>query len=288
MSTTPRSLILSLMLGAEARGHTELGVRELLAACALFSLPGNTVRVALARAVAADLLVTPRRGSYALGPAARPLAHEVSRWRHAESLMTTWTGDWVAIHVGASGRSDRPALRARERAFGLLGFAEFERGLHLRPDNLTGGSDALRQRLQALLPPGIGSGTLFVLRDLAPEDEQRARRLWDTAALDAMYRCTTARLSAWLDNTHALSLDQAARESFEIGHQAIRQLMFDPLLPEPLIDAEARTRFMKAVARFDDVGQAIWQRFLAAARGQDRLGVPVPPFPLCQPQETTP
>lgn len=288
MNPSPRSLILSLMLGAETRGSTELSVRELLAACALFGLPGNTVRVALARAVTAGLLATPRRGCYALGPEARPLAHEVGRWRRSAALMSSWTGEWIAIHVGATGRSDRTALRARERAFGLLGFAEFERGLHLRPDNLTGGVEALRTRLQALLPPGTEAGTMFVLRALAVSDEQRARQLWDTATLDSTYRETTARLSAWLDSAHTLALHQAARESFEIGHDAIRQLMFDPLLPAPLVDAQARTRFMHAVARYDDAGKAIWQRFLSATRSQGPLNDPLPSSILFTPQETMP
>lgn len=288
MNPSPRSLILSLMLGAETRGSTELSVRELLAACALFGLPENTVRVALARAVTAGLLATPRRGCYALGPEARPLAHEVGRWRRSAALMSSWTGEWIAIHVGATGRSDRTALRARERAFGLLGFAEFERGLHLRPDNLTGGVEALRTRLQALLPPGTEAGTMFVLRALAVSDEQRARQLWDTATLDSTYRETTARLSAWLDSAHTLALHQAARESFEIGHDAIRQLMFDPLLPAPLVDAQARTRFMHAVARYDDAGKAIWQRFLSATRSQGPLNDPLPSSILFTPQETMP
>ncbi len=275
MDPNPRSLILSLLLGAESRGDGELGVRELLAACSLFGLQENAVRVALARAVTAGLLQAARRGCYGLGPAARPLAQEVSRWRRTRAWMTDWRGDWIAVHVGASGRSDRTALRARERAFGLLGLAEFERGLHLRPDNLAGGAEALRARLQALLPPGIESGTLFMLHGLAGADERRARRLWDAAALDATYRDTTARLGAWLDVAATLPLHRAARESFELGHHAIRQLMYDPLLPAPLVDAQARTRFMDAVARFDDAGKAIWQRFLLAAREQAPLDGPL-------------
>ncbi len=276
MTPTPRSLILSLLLGAQSRGDPVLSVRELLAACALFDLPANAVRVALARAVTAGLLATPRRGCYTLGPEAQPLAHEISRWRHTQALMTDWTGDWIAIHVGATGRSDRPALNARERAFGLLGFAEFERGLHLRPDNLVGGTQALRTRLLALLPPGTEPGTLFALRDLSDDDEQRARRLWDTATLDATYLDTTARLEAWLDSADALPLDRAARESFAIGHDAIRQLMFDPLLPAPLIDAQARTRFIDAVTRYDAAGQAIWQRFLSTARSPGPVDTALP------------
>ncbi|MEW6706198.1 MAG: PaaX family transcriptional regulator C-terminal domain-containing protein [Pseudomonadota bacterium] len=266
MSPDARSLILNLVLGSEARGQPELGVRELLRACALFELPENSVRVALARAVAAGLLVAPRRGCYALGPQARPLADEVGRWRQIERLMVDWQGDWIAVHVGATGRSDRPGLRARERAFGMLGLAEFERGLHLRPNNLVGGAEAVRQRLRHLVPEGAETGTVFVLRDLCASDAAHACALWDTAALDAGYRDTTARLAAWLDHARTLPLERAAREAFELGHDAIRRVVFDPLLPAPLVDAGARSRFIKTVARHDDTGKAIWQRFLAQAR----------------------
>ena len=266
MSTDARSLVLSLILGAEARGDAALGVRELIAACALFDLPENNVRVALARAVAAGQLATPRRGAYALSAQSRPLADEVGRWRSLEDQIVEWRGDWLAVHVGATGRSDRPALRARERAFGILGLAEFERGLHLRPDNLAGGVASLRERLAHLVPQGTELGTVFVLGGLAAADAQRAAALWDAAALNAHYRDGTARLSAWLENARALPLERAARESFELGHAAIRSLVFDPLLPAPLVDAAARSRFIKTVARFDDAGKAVWQRFLKRVR----------------------
>ena len=266
MSTDSRSLVLSLILGAEARGDAALGVRELISACALFELPENNVRVALARAVAAGQLATPRRGAYALSAQSRPLADEVGRWRSLEDQIVEWRGDWLAVHVGATGRSDRPALRARERAFGILGLAEFERGLHLRPDNLAGGVASLRERLAHLVPQGTELGTVFVLGGLAAADAQRAAALWDAAALNAHYRDGTARLSAWLENARALPLERAARESFELGHAAIRSLVFDPLLPAPLVDAAARSRFIKTVARFDDAGKAVWQRFLKRVR----------------------
>ena len=222
--------------------------------------------VALARAVAAGQLATPRRGAYALSAQSRPLADEVGRWRSLEDQIVEWRGDWLAVHVGATGRSDRPALRARERAFGILGLAEFERGLHLRPDNLAGGVASLRERLAHLVPQGTELGTVFVLGGLAAADAERAAALWDAAALDAHYRDTTARLSAWLEGARALPLERAARESFELGHAAIRSLVFDPLLPAPLVDAAARSRFIKTVARFDDAGKAVWQRFLKRVR----------------------
>jgi len=283
MSINPRALILRLVLGAEGHGDEALGVRELLSACALFGLPGNSVRVALARAVAAGLLVAPRRGVYELGPAARPLADEVVRWRGMAQQVVAWNGDWIAVHVGATGRSDRPALRARERAFELLGLAEFERGLQLRPGNLAGGADTLRARLQALLPEGAQAGTVFALRDLSHADAERARGLWDTAALDATYRDSTARLTAWREQARTLPLEQAAREVFELGNRAIRQLVFDPWLPPPLIDEAARKRFVTAVTRHDDIGKTIWRQYLGAVRTQSSLrATPALPRKLIQ------
>lgn len=266
MIVNARALILRLVLGSESHGDAPLGVRELLAACALFGLPGNRVRVALARAVSAGLLVAPQRGVYALGPAARPLADEVGRWRGMAQQVGVWHGDWIAVHVGANGRSHRPALRARERAFALLGLAELERGLHLRPNNLAGGSDALRARLHALLPEGTDAGTAFTLRDLSRADAARARALWHTAALDASYRDGSARLSAWSEQVRTLAPERAAREVFELGDQAIRRLVFDPWLPAPMVDEAARRRFIAAVERHDDLGKMLWRQFLGAVR----------------------
>src|SRR5574337_586128 len=271
MPVSSRALILRLVLGTEAHDDEHLGVRELLSACALFGVPANSVRVALARGVAAGLLATPRRGVYVLGPSARPLADEVGRWRLMAQQVTAWDGDWIAVHVGAAGRSDRPALRSRERAFELLGLAEFERGLFLRPNNLIGGAHNLRLRLRALLPEGAVFGTVFTLRDLGAAEGERARGLWDTAALDATYRDTTALLTAWREQARTLPLDRAAREAFDLGNGAIRRLVFDPWLPAPLVDDAARKRFIAAVVRHDDIGQAIWRQFLSAARAQSSL-----------------
>ena len=50
-----------------------------------------------------------------------------------------------------------------------------------------------------------------------------------------------------------------------MGHDAIHALVFDPLLPEPMVDTTARAAFADAVRRFDAAGQLIWQQFLAGA-----------------------
>lgn len=264
MTPNPRHLILNLLLGA---GGQALSARTAVAACALFGLRENSVRVALARLATSGLVEPAGRGSYRLGPQAAGLAGDVAQWRGAAARLRDWSGGWIAVHTppGASAGAAAPAAtrraarRTRERALGLLGLRELEPGLHLRPDNLAGGAAAVRDRLTRLEPDG--DAAVFVARDLDPARERRARALWDGSALNRGYRATRQRLERWLARADRLPLADAARESFMLGHDAIRQLVFDPLLPAPLVDADARQGFIDAVARFDAAGQSIWNRF---------------------------
>jgi phenylacetic acid degradation operon negative regulatory protein len=259
MAANPRHLILNLLLGSDRQALT---ARDAVASCALFGVSESSTRVALARLAVAGMVETAGRGAYRLGPKAQELAAHVANWRDAEQRLCDWTGGWIAVHVGALGRRDRAALRARERALQLLGLAEFERGLHLRPANLVGGADGVRARLHAL---GLDQGAaVFVAQDFDAAREQQARALWDDRELTRRYRDTKRRLDAWLARADTLALEVAARESYMLGNDAIRELVFDPWLPAPLVDAAARSAFVEAVVRFDAAGHAIWQRFLAA------------------------
>jgi len=257
----PRQLILNLLLAA---GEAPLSARDLVASCALLGIRENSTRVALARLAAARRVEADGRGTWRLGPDAASLAADVATWRQAGSRLRAWRGDWVAVHVGALGRSDRVALRARERALSLLGLRELDSGFHVRPDNLAGGVSAARERLHKL---GLEStAAVFLARDFDGEREQRARALWDTRALDSGYRSTTRQLERWLAQADSLDVQTAARESFLLGNAAIRQLVFDPLLPAPLVDADARSAFIDAVRRFDSAGQRIWRSLWQGAR----------------------
>lgn len=257
----PRTVILKLMLASE---RDELVAREAVSACALLGIRENSTRVALVRLASAQLIEAAGRGAYRLGPQATGLAAEITAWRNAEDRVRQWDGAWMAVHTGALKRADRVALRARERALELLGLRELERGLHVRPDNLTGSVVALRERLRKLDPDL--AAPVFVARDLDPEREQRARKLWNGKALTKGYRETRRKLEEWLARADQLEPEVAARESYLVGDKAIRQLVFDPLLPAPLVDADERRAFREAVLRFDRVGHAIWRQLAVSQR----------------------
>jgi hypothetical protein len=94
----------------------------------------------------------------------------------------------------------------------------------------------------------------------------KALGLPDGAALTRGYRERAQALDAWRQGASTLSLDAAARESFLLGDEAIHALIFDPWLPEPLVDTEARQAFVRSVMQFDAAGRVIWQELLRAAR----------------------
>lgn len=252
-----RHLLLNLLLAAE---HAVLGAAEAVKACALFGISDNNARVALTRLVRGGLIEPAGRGEYRLGPAGRALGADVAAWRQHGRPMREWDGSWIAVSVAGQTRADRSALRRRERALALVGLRELDAALFVRPDNFAAGVQGMRERLDALgLEPSM---PVFVARDFDAQRDARARRLWPTAVLERGYRETAARLERSLARLDALSPGAAAREVFLLGDRAVHQLVFDPMLPEPLVSAGLRSEFFEAVRRYDAAGVSVWRRFV--------------------------
>lgn len=257
---SPRHLILKLLLA----GTAPLSARDAIGACSLFGIRENSVRVAITRLTATGMLEAEGGSRYRLGPNATELAKDVGTWRTAESRVRDWNGAWIGVHCGALGRVDRTALRRRDRALRMLGFRELERDLFVRPDNFVGGVTNVRERLYKL---GLEAGaSVFVLTSLDREREARARSLWNGEELTRSYVEWRARIERWQARSERLDLKTAARQSFELGNDAIRQLVFDPLLPAPLIDVEARRALVESVLELDRAGRAIWRKLRAHHR----------------------
>lgn len=258
----PRGLILDLLLAADPE---PLSARDAVTACALFDISDNNARVALARLSSEGLIEPAERGSYLLSARAHELADEVATWRTAEQRVRDWNGGYIGVHCGALPRSDRAALRARRRALDMLGFRELERGFYLRPDNIESDLDTVRRRLYQI---GLERGaSVFAVTGFEAAREARIRKLWDVKALNTTYRKLRAQLEEWMSTSAKLGPEAGAREVFLIGGRAIRHVVYDPLLPSPLVDVEARQAFVATVHRVDQLGRRLWQRMYEASSG---------------------
>ena len=262
MKPTAKKLILGLLLASDGQA---LSVRQFIDACALFDITENNVRVTLARLTADELLAAAERGTYQLGPAAEVTASQVAIWLSVEDYLTPWHGGYVAVHSGVLGRSDRKALKQRERALEMLGLRELDRGLYVRPDNFQGGVDFVRQRLHLL---GLESeAAVFAAGEFDAHRQATIAGLWDAAALNRYYQQHGEQLETWMDRHTDMPLEQAAKESYLLGGAAIRSLVFDPWLPSPLVDAGLRHRFVETVKRFDETGKSIWNQLYHIGAG---------------------
>src|SRR5262245_30717608 len=266
MKLTAKRAVMELLTAADSHHGT---VASLVAACDVLGIDEGNVRVTLARLVAAGTLELAGRGEYRLGAATRALTEQVTSWRDLEKTVRRWDGGWACVQVGGLGRTDRSALRRRERALRLLGFRELARGLAVRPDNLVGGIGALRDKLIGL---GVEDQALvFRATDFDPGTARRAGTLWDADRLTASYVQTTARIERFMVSMVDLSPRAAARESFVFGGDVLRMILFDPRLPEPLVDTGARRALVEAMRRLDTVGRRLWTQLFGMPH---RLVVP--------------
>jgi len=257
---TPTAKSLTLDLLSTLPGST-MPVGALVEAAALFGIQENALRVALARLRAAGQVERDERGRYRLGTAAQPIDRRVTSWRRAAERVRPWDGGWLGVHTaGLAPRPSERQLRRRGRALRFLGFETLVPGLALRPDNLRGGVASVREELHAL---GLEAGALvFELGALDPATEARARGLWDVAALCAGYRQSLADLAASERRLQVASEADAMVESFLLGGRVLRQLVLDPLLPEPVVPTAERDALVEAMRRYDRLGRACWAPFM--------------------------
>ena len=258
MRLTAKSVILDLL---STLGGRSIPVRALIAAAGLFGIEANSVRVALARLLTAGTVERDDWGEYRLGDTAQAVQHQVVSWRRLEERVRPWRGGWIGVHASDLARPDG---RRCERAFRFFGFRELASGFEVRPDNLIVPLPELHRELVSL---GLPKQTpAFAIAELDEASEGHARGLWDTRKLVAEYRRSRAALEESEARLPKLPAGEAMVESFLLGGRVIRQLVLDPLLPEPIVDVAERRALVAAMRRYDKLGHACWRAFFSEYR----------------------
>lgn len=263
MSLTAPDLILSL---ADSETRPDLSVAQLIAAGELFGIDSRAIRVALTRLTRRGVLAQIERGRYGLGPRGGGLHARVRGWQSVEEAVRPWNGAWLAVPTGHLKRSDKTALRARERALKLEGFAELETGLWLRPDNLVASPTDVHVKLESL---GFDTGALVLHVDvLAPRPTRKLETLWNRDRLERGYRQHIGVLAKSTARLDRLPVTDAARETLEIGRRVTAEILLDPLLPEAMIDVALRRKRHEAMRQYNRLGRAAWRTFYSTVAGR--------------------
>ena len=243
-------------VGALLRGAGVLGIGE------------NSMRVALARLRTSGLVESNERGLYRLSETAEPVNRMVRSWRAIEESVVDWNGSWLAVDTSGESRGDRKRSRRCLRALRLLGFESLTPALRIRPNNLEGGVDTLRERLVTL---GYSPMPMMMkLTRLDAETDRRARSLWNIEELEAGYRTSRDRLLASTDRLSSLSESEAMAETFRFGGEAVRRIVLDPLLPAPVVDVSARRALVEAMRQYDRLGRDYWKSWAGESADLER------------------
>jgi phenylacetic acid degradation operon negative regulatory protein len=210
---TTRSIVLSLLLGSHP---PEMPVASLVAFCALFDIPGGTVRTTLSRMVERGELATDD-ATYRLSGRLLGRQSEQDTGRARSTL--DWDGSWYVVVVAADRRSVADRRRFRSRALGAK-LGELRADLWMRPANLDVPTD--------LAGTVVSRGPL-----LDTDDAEVARSLWDVDDIDERSRSLTAALD---ESARALTHAGPAGlpSTFVTLARALRHLRVEPQLPERL------------------------------------------------------
>ncbi len=250
---TARSLLLDLLGASEPDAWP---VKVLVEVASLFGISENALRVNTTRLLSRGMLEQDNRGFYRLAPTTGTIRHWVNRWSLGEERVVPWRGGWLSLTVD-------PALDARdlaklERALHRLGLRRQMAGYWVRPNNLSG---ALADFLAQIATMGDSDHFVIAVADVVQGASGKLdlASLWDTRALEQLYRSQTERLENSLLALEKAPLDQVLRETFIYGGDVIHSLAQDPMLPEPMIDVSLRAALTDSMRKYDQTFRARWR-----------------------------
>ena len=252
-----RKLLLKLL---GSRDNIKMNASAAVRVGALFGISENNIRVTLTRLQSAQLITLVERGYYKLGDEGIHFAKEIHQWREDENGLVPWQNDWVVAQTSPLAKSDQKQNRNNERALKLAGMKKLANDFYIRPNNFSGGAGEVRDKLCSL---GLSRKALvFSACDFDSKTQSKAMGLWCHLNLESLYKNGCNEIEESLARLTSLSLEEATKESYVIGDRALYHLVFDPLLPTPLVDVAMRERYRNLVKKYDDIGAQIWLRFL--------------------------
>jgi phenylacetic acid degradation operon negative regulatory protein len=211
----------------------------------------NSVRMALSRLVAEDVLKRDGRGCYAYGSAGHRRHLEIAGWRTANLRVDTrWDGSWLGLFINAKpSKSDLRAAR-------LAGFKLYSDSLMVRPGNLSGGLTSVT----AAIPEGFANMQYWAARlsDVTNDQQQSFRALYDSEQIMMGYNALMQLELPTQKVKDIQSLRDMVATTYVTGREAVVSIVSDPLLPKEMIDVVLRANAIKRAKRFYDQSSKYW------------------------------
>jgi len=259
--TTPKRLILSLL---SSPGFKEVTVIYLIEWGKIFNIDPPTTRVAVGRLAKQGFITPVSRGKYTIGPNAESVAKTARSWIDAEDHVGSWSGKWIVAHIAHLGRTNKTAVRSRERSFRLNGFTSAVAGLWCRPANLR---DSLLQTKERLTLMGLEPQAVLMHCDAFSGIQlDELYQLWPTKQIESDYHQVIQNMRDSVARLQGMDIDGAVRETFTVGESVIRHINADPLLPDEMINTKLRREVLSQMKDYNELGRVVWERFHSELR----------------------
>lgn len=221
----------------------------------IFSVPENSLRVALTRLVAKGWVTNDIRGEYHLSEKARARNAFIRNWK-GKNKQKAWNERWLACHLPkGSGRTERA------KSIKALEWYGFKPGLDLmwvRPDNLAILKSELQNVLRLL---GLEANAhVFVLDEVDSSLVDNWLQLWPTQQMDNIYIALTKQLQS---SAKKPEKKRSLLETCLLGGEAIHYLVKDPQLPEEIHGRQHYDTLRETMENYDQMGRTIWFSELA-------------------------
>ena len=231
MRLTAKRLVLELLTANDSHQGS---VARLVDAGDILGVDANSIRVALARLVAAGTLKLAARGEYRLASTTRALTEQVTGWRDLERQVRRWTAAGrpstsamprAAIAVpsgGASapcGCSDFASSASHSRCAPTTWPAGSRRCADSSSRSVSTSRHSCTARPSSTMQPSGVLAPCSMARSSTPHTVRPPRGIRPVPRRAG--RSSAAR---------------RVRESFVFGSDVLRAIMFDPRLPQPLVD----------------------------------------------------
>jgi phenylacetic acid degradation operon negative regulatory protein len=158
-------------------------------------------------------------------------------------------------------RIDQTALKNRQKSLYLFGFSQFEQDLYIRPNNLQISKEVLKKNLIDLgLSP---KAYVFLASSFEKSSEDIVNQLWNVQSINANYIKTYEILKHWMIHQDDFDLEKKIIESYLLSNRSIRQILYDPYLPDQFINIEAQQNLIEIATRFELNYKQVWNYLLS-------------------------
>ncbi|WP_093190636.1 hypothetical protein [Pseudovibrio sp. Tun.PSC04-5.I4] len=216
------------------------------------------MRAALSRLKEREKLRNLGRGIYGL-PEKPMIEWSFNRsWRDYVEEIIQWSGHWVLASWSNNAKLSRSESLSKEDLLHRYGFRKWRPQLFIRPDNITGGLPAMRQRIATW--SAADQFEFSEMRQVEMKLETHLMSHWNDSVQN--HDNIVSLLNDSLLKTRGEITGETVAEVLSVGRCAVKSVLKNPRLPEPYGNHANLRELSTTLATYEVHGLELWTQYL--------------------------